>query len=156
MKIKLIILIFICALVLISCGKEGNKNYKDATLDIEGNIVIDEKDITETATFINYDADGVIIQLIAVKATDGTTRVALNTCQACNPSPKAYFVQEGEYLVCQVCGNKFHIDEVGIKHGGCNPTPVLEKKESDNEITISKDYIISFKDKFEKWKGITK
>lgn len=66
-----------------------------------------------------------------------------------------YFIQEGDYLVCQTCGNKFHIDEVGDSSGGCNPTPVEEKEEKDGKIIIPKEYVSSFKEKFENWEGKT-
>ena len=155
-KLILILLMFTSIFFLVSCDNEGKKNYQNPSLDIEGNIVINAKDVTETPTFINYDADGTTVQLIAVKASDETIRLAFNTCQSCNPSPKAYFIQEDEYLDCQACGTKFKMDEVGITHGGCNPAPVVEKKESDDKIIISKDYVLSYKDKFENREGITK
>ena len=80
-------------------------------------------------------------------------RIAFNTCQACNPAPNAYFVQVGEYLQCQNCGNKFHIDKIGEEKGGCNPAPVEEKEETDNQIIIDKDYVATYKEKFENWNG---
>jgi hypothetical protein len=44
-------------------------------------IVIKKKDITSTATFIPYKVNGFDMEIIAVKASDGTIRTALNTCQ---------------------------------------------------------------------------
>lgn len=65
----------------------------------------------------------------------------------------AYFVQEGDYFVCQNCKTKFSIDEIGIAKGGCNPAPVSKKIDENGKITISKEYIESYKEKFENWKG---
>ena len=40
--------------------------------------------------------------------------MAFNTCQVCNPSPKAYFVQNGKNFICQNCKNSlksYYTDE---------------------------------------------
>ena len=125
----------------------------------DGNIIIDTKDITSVATFVNYkvdDIDRTIIQFIVVRGTDGKVRIAFNTCQACNPSPNAYFVQIGDYFECQNCGNNFHIDKIGEEKGGCNPAPVEEKEEKENQIIINSDYVNSYKEKFRNWNGRVK
>lgn len=156
---KFYILLSILIIIVTGCEygskttKKGNNKYINSSLDSDGNVIIDTSDITSEATFINYEVDGVTIQLIVVRATDGTIRVAFNTCQVCNPSPNAYFLQDGDYLVCQNCGNRFHIDEVVVKKGGCNPTPVEELEEDGKIIKINKAYLESYKDKFENWNG---
>ena len=162
-KISYLILILILVLIVNGCSpktKETKKQIENKYLTVKANednsIILDTSKITSTATFVNYDDEGIIIQFILVRGTDGKVRIALNTCQVCNPSPKAYFIQEGEYLVCQNCGTKFHINKIGIEKGGCNPTPVEEKQEEDNKIIISKDYIDTFKSKFKDLKEKTK
>lgn len=156
---KFYILLSILIIIVTGCEyspkttKKGNNKYINSSLDSDGNVIIDISDITSEATFINYAVDGVTIQLIVVRATDGTIRVAFNTCQVCNPSPNAYFLQDGDYLVCQNCGNRFHIDEVGVKKGGCNPTSVEEFEDDGKIIKINKAYLESYKDKFENWNG---
>ena len=56
-----------------------------------GEISINADTLTLNPMYINYDSNGTNIQLIAVKGSDGTPRLSLNTCQVCNPSPRAYF-----------------------------------------------------------------
>jgi len=91
--------------------------------------------------------------VMAVKASDGTIRTAFNTCQVCNGSPKAYYKQEGDVVVCQNCGNRFSMDMIEEQRGGCNPVPIDEKTENDETITISKDFITQNKGLFtENWK----
>lgn len=124
-----------------------------ATLNDEGNIVINEDEITEIATFLSYEVDNITIGFIVVRGTDGKVRVAFNTCQSCSPSPNAYFVQKGEYFECQNCGNKFHVDQIGIEKGGCNPAPVEEMTKEDGIITISSEYVETYKENFENWNG---
>ena len=47
--------------------------------DESENIVIDTTNIGSKATFYNYNSDGTTIRLFAVKASDGTIRMAFNT-----------------------------------------------------------------------------
>lgn len=56
-----------------------------------GQLAIDTGTLTEHPLYVNYDSNGTNIQMIAVNASDGSARLSLNTCQTCNPSPKAYF-----------------------------------------------------------------
>lgn len=94
------------------------------------------------------------MQLIAGIASDGSARVALNTCQVCNPSPKAYFAQNGSKLVCQNCGNKFTMDDVGDAASGCNPTQV-DHAESNGVITVATSALDAEVKAFAKWQGPT-
>ena len=161
-KLLIILILFINILGLAGCVKEKNEevlsknNFVTVKPDTNGKIIIDTKDITSTATFVNYkvdEIDGVTIQFIVVRGTDGKVRIAFNTCGACNPSPNAYFIQVGEYLQCQNCDSKFHIDKIGEEKDGCNPAPVEEKEETDNHIIISQAYADSYKEKFANWNG---
>ena len=108
---------------------------------------------TENATFLNYEIDGVEIGLIAVKGEDGTIKVVFNTCQSCNPSPNAYFIQKGEYLECQNCKTKFSVEQLGLIQGGCNPLIVKERKEENGFIIISSEYVSTYIDRFRNWNG---
>ena len=94
--------------------------YETAVVE-NGEISIDTDTLTSMPMYVNYDSNGTNIQLIAVKASDGTPRLSLNTCQVCNPSPRAYFKEQNGRLVCQNCGNVFTMDSVGETSGGCYP-----------------------------------
>lgn len=162
---KILLLAFLSISILLVAGCENNNSKPKTTtnanfITIEPNedekLVINTEDITSVATFVNYKVDGVIIQFVVVRGTDGEIKIAFNTCQACNPSPNAYFIQDGDYLECQNCGNRFHINKIGIEKGGCNPAPVEEKEVLENKIIISKEYADSYKEKFENWNGPTK
>ncbi|MGX8701709.1 DUF2318 domain-containing protein [Caproiciproducens sp.] len=117
-------------------------------------VSIAKNEITETAKFIPYSAGGINMELIAVKAPDGTIRTALNTCQVCYDSGRGYYVQEGDELVCQNCGNRFQISQVEKQKNGCNPVPIPEDGKTDGgtTITISKDFLQQSKTLFENWK----
>ena len=125
-----------------------------AILNEEGDVVIQIADITEKATFFEYDSNGTTIGLFAVKASDGTIRTALNTCQVCNGSPKAYFKQEEADFQCQNCGNLFGLDMIEQERGGCNPVPIMaeEKTVTDTQIIIPATYLDENASIFENWK----
>ncbi|MDR1000428.1 MAG: DUF2318 domain-containing protein [Clostridiales bacterium] len=120
----------------------------------DAGIVIPVGDISEKATFYPAEIDGTSLEVIAVKASDGTTRIAFNTCQVCYSSGRGYYEQDGGVLVCQNCGNRFATDQVGIKSGGCNPWPIFEENIvlADGNITIPYDFLKESKQIFANWK----
>lgn len=117
-------------------------------------VTITKSEITEKATFFPFEAEGTYMEVIAIRASDGTVRTALNTCQVCTGSGRGYYAQEGDVLVCQNCGNRFTVDQVEVVKGGCNPVPIFaqNKTEDDESITISSDYLIKNKTLFYNWK----
>lgn len=158
MKKFLSVLAIFSIFILYGCDKQEEVEKKNNIITVnpvDGKLVIDTTNITSDVTFVNYDSNGVIIQFIVVRGTDGEVRIAFNTCQACNPSPRAYFVQEGEYLKCENCASLFHIDKIGVEKDGCNPIVVEEKEVSEDKIIITTDYADTLRDKFVNWNGIT-
>lgn len=151
---KKIILFFLTFLFLTGCEKVDDKNsFLTVVADSNDFVIIDTTNITTTATFVNYKVEDTIIQLIVVRGTDGKVRVAFNTCQSCSPSPNAYFVQEGEYLECQNCKNKFHINQAGEANGGCSPALLEYTINDQNQIVIQKNNLDKYQSRFKNWKG---
>lgn len=113
-------------------------------------LIINKSDITDVAKFYPVTVDGIKMEVIAVRATDGTIRTAFNACQVCASSGRGYYIQVGHTLVCQNCGNVFDIDDIEKVHGGCNPAPITkaDKIEDDTSITIPKDTFVKNKDLF--------
>ena len=117
-------------------------------------IVIDKSKITEKAAFFPYQSGDIKMEVLAVKAPDGTIRTAMNTCQVCYNSGAGYYVQEGDELVCQNCGNRFNISKVEKIKNGCNPVPITSdyKTEDDSTITIQAAFMDANKELFADWK----
>ena len=99
-------------------------------------VKIPLKDVSETALFKKIDVDGVTVSYFLVKAPDGTVRSALNACETCFLEKKGY-KQDGEFMVCANCGQKFHVSRIGMVKGGCNPHPLANTIEGD-QVVISK------------------
>ncbi|MDR0290569.1 MAG: DUF2318 domain-containing protein [Treponema sp.] len=117
-------------------------------------LVIQIAEITENALFFPVDIEGTRIEVLAVKAPDGTIRTAFNTCQVCYSSGKGYFEQQGTVLVCQNCGRRYRMNQVERQAGGCNPVPIFpeNKTVSASTITISREYLKQAKAIFASWK----
>lgn len=144
--------IILIAAILIVKGSIGGSSK---AVSASGDLNIPKSEITETAKFYPYNANGTKLEILAVKASDGSIRTAFNTCQVCNGSPRAYYKQQGDVLVCQNCGNRFKMDMVEQQRGGCNPIPIMKDEKTDDgaNIIISKDFIVRNKDLFtSNWK----
>ena len=142
-----------------------NTTAKDITNTVDGSaenftsikkggyLAIPIADLSQTASFYKADIDGTEIELVALKDSKGNLRTAFNACQVCYSSGKGYYVQDGNYLVCQNCGNSFTIDQVGIASGGCNPWPILDSDRTvtDDEIQISYDVLKATADELPKF-----
>jgi len=145
-----VVLIAVVFIVKGSLGGGGKTASGSGT-----DLVIPKSEITGTAKFYPLKVGGTNMEVLAVKASDGTIRTAFNTCQVCNGSPKAYYKQQGDVVVCQNCGNKFKMDMIEQQRGGCNPVPIMKDQKTDDgtNITISKDVIEKNKDLFtSNWK----
>jgi uncharacterized membrane protein len=120
----------------------------------DSDIVIRTEDITETPSFYAAEINGIELEVLAVKASDGTIRTAFNTCQVCYNSGKGYYKAEGNQLICQNCGNRFGMDDIEVVKGGCNPVPITKeyKTVTDDTITISKDFLTEATVIFSNWK----
>lgn len=125
-----------------------------ATVNAAGDMVIQKANISTTPSFISYNTSGTKMEVIAVKAPDGTIRTAFNTCQVCYSSGRGYYKLEGNTLVCQNCGNRFTTDQIEQQRGGCNPVGITKeyKTETDQTITLTKDFFEQTQQLFANWK----
>lgn len=156
----LLLLVFVGYKLIAPQNDDAQNNKNVAAVNITEGVLdgidlkITKADITEKATFYSYKEAGTYMEVIALKASDGSIRTALNTCQVCFDSGKGYYKQVGNTLVCQNCGNVFGVDDVEIVKGGCNPVPIFkENKAEDGEyVTISGEYLADNQDYFKRWK----
>lgn len=132
----------------------GGGTTREAVVNEKGDLVISVAEITETPVFYAYNELDAKMEIIAVKASDGTIRTAFNTCQVCYNSGKGYYKAEGDLLTCQNCGNQFGRDQVEVSKGGCNPVPITDeyKKTDKDSIIIPKDFLQEAQVIFENWK----
>jgi uncharacterized membrane protein len=163
LDIKKLSMIVIAAVAIIAIAYSFRTPKSSATSDSsiaknasvkDSDIIIETKDITDKPAFYSANIEGVDLEVLAVKASDGTIRTAFNTCQVCYNSGKGYYEVDGDELVCQNCGNRFGMDDVEVTKGGCNPVPITNeyKTVTDDTITISKDVLTQATAIFAEWK----
>ena len=132
-----------------------NKNSKSEKVISKGkSLKIPVSDISSTVSFYPIKVDGVEMEIIAVKDSEGEIRTAFNTCQVCYSSGRGYYVQDGDVLVCQNCGNQFTIDDIGVEAGGCNPWAIMsdDRTIKNGKLEISYDYLKESEQIFSNWK----
>ena len=146
---KRFMLILAALLLLSGCGRQ-----ETAADPVDTDLVIPVSELSGTIRIYPVTVDGLQMEVLAAKDSDGTVRTAFNTCQVCNGSRKAYFAEEGDHVVCQNCGNSFGREDVGVLSGGCNPYPIFaeDRQDSEDSVRISYDYLSSASGLFESWK----
>lgn len=158
-----VILVLIMGIILNACSKKSNSSVQNTAstqntgakeIGAGESLVIPVNEISSKAKFYPVKIDGTKMEVLAVKAPDGSIRTAFNTCQVCYSSGKGYYKQQGDLLVCQNCGNKFPMNRVEVEAGGCNPVPIFDKNKTvtDQSITISYDFLKNAKQIFANWK----
>ena len=152
--IALLTLVF--ALTLSACGsKKDAASPAEAEAEEEvtvNGLSIQLKDLTEEPAFVDWEQDGIAMQLIALVNGDGEAQLAYNTCQSCAGSPYAYFEYANGLLTCQNCGNRFGLDSVGIIAGGCNPKPLGAYSVEGDVIVVPEEELAAVAPEFETWK----
>lgn len=149
MKKNAIALIALLAL-LTGCGQK----QEAAALQPGEYLEIPVSELSETIRIYPVAVDGLSMEILAAKDANGSLRTAFNTCQVCNGSRKAYFVAQGDHVVCQNCGNSFARTDVGVLSGGCNPYPIFADSRDDTADTVrlSYDFLSGSSSLFARWK----
>ncbi|WP_421900253.1 DUF2318 domain-containing protein [Maridesulfovibrio sp.] len=93
------------------------------------------------AHYYSIDLDGKEIRFFVVRSKDGIIRAAFDACDVCYRSKKGYS-QQGDFMVCNNCGMRFHSTRINVVKGGCNPSP-LERKTAGDKLIISLDAVRS-------------
>ncbi|NLC18405.1 MAG: DUF2318 domain-containing protein [Clostridiales bacterium] len=132
----------------------AKNNGNRAKKVVDGDIVIPVGEVTDEVRFYPAEINGIELEALAVRASDGSIRTAFNTCQVCYSSGRGYYEQEGDNLVCQNCGNRFSMEQVEISRGGCNPVPITEeyKTVTEDEIIVPKEFLEKATIIFKNWK----
>lgn len=134
--------------------KKITGKVRKAILNDDGYIVINKSEVTQKVSYYNYIYEDVQIGLLTVKDSSGNVRIVINTCQSCGGAPYAYFVQVGNKIQCQNCGNMFSIDDLGnLEEDGCNPITIEDLTDEGDIIKIGVKQLEDLKDKFKDWKG---
>ncbi|GAB6127052.1 Fe-S-containing protein [Humidesulfovibrio idahonensis] len=139
--------VIIAALVALALLLFSNLNHAHAGLfggppEVKaqaGAVKIPVADVSDgKAHFYNFKTGGKNVQFFVIKSKDGQLRTALNACDVCFPAKKGY-TQQGDYMVCNNCGQKFHSSRVMDVKGGCNPSPLARTIDGKNVVIREAD-----------------
>jgi uncharacterized membrane protein len=131
MRIALIIL---AALVLAACSSGSQ------TMSVTDGAVsepVAELDNGQARHF-SEDIDGTPVRFFLLKTPDGVTRAAFDACDVCFKEKKGYS-QNGEYMICNNCGQLFHASRINEVRGGCNPAPLERSIVNDAVVLRTED-----------------
>ena len=145
-----VVTILVLSFIIIRLNSSGINTTGAAS----GDLVMLKSEISETVKFYPYKIGKTNMEVLTVKASDGTIRTAFNTCQVCYSSGQGYYKQQGSELICQNCGNRFKLDQVEKIKGGCNPVPITKENKTDDgtNITISQAFMEENKGLFGNWR----
>lgn len=148
-----VLLAFIGVKAVISFQAEKAQAAQTAPVVNGGDLKILKSEVTEKVRFYPYMLGDMDMEILALKAGDGSVKVALNTCLECYQRGNGYFKQQGDSLICQACGTSMELNQFGVAQGGCNPIPVLNEDISDDgtSITIAQAYMEKKSDYFKNW-----
>ena len=135
MAVAIVVILFF--LIKPFLGQASPENI-DINSSVEEKSFLDiiKGDVTETVRVYSYSIDKTKLEIMAVRAPDGSIRTAFNTCQVCYGSGRGYYVQTGTKVVCQNCGNIFEINQIEKIKGGCSPVPILNDNKSEDDFKI--------------------
>ena len=116
---------------------DGEKG--EAIFFVNGQIILESKAFVDTsARYYNVELpSGKIIYFFVLKDKLGVYRAAANACQVCFGA-RMGFRQEGDFMVCNTCGNKYPLEKIATEKGGCNPGPINPNLKVENGKIIIK------------------
>jgi uncharacterized membrane protein len=107
----------------------------DSVTAENGVVTIPVSDVADgNAHFYTFEAGGKDVKFFVMKSRDGVVRAAFDACDVCFGEKKGYS-QDGDFLVCNNCGQRFHSSRINEVKGGCNPSPLARSFDSRN-VTI--------------------
>lgn len=117
-------------------GGSGPKELKPQN----GMLSIPVADISDgKAHFFKVQAnDGIMVTFFTLKSRDGVIRAAIDACDVCYKAGKGY-VQSGDFMICENCGQKFASNKINVLKGGCNPAPLKRQVQGSNLVISMQD-----------------
>lgn len=131
------ILLALMIAVLSACGGVKDK-YSQVTVQ-DGKVIIPTASVSDgEAHYFKIETAGKEIKFFLVKSSDGIIRAAFDACDVCYKEKKGYS-QEGQFMVCNNCGQKFHTSRINVVKGGCNPSPLKRANAGENIVITLAD-----------------
>lgn len=115
-------------------------SHKKVT-SVDGSVYIPVAKVGDgKAHYYQYSQDSQTVKFFVVKSPDGIIRAAFDACDVCFPAKKGYS-QDGDFMICNNCGRRFHASRINVEEGGCNPAPLKRTVKGDQLVIAVKDII---------------
>lgn len=120
---------------LFGFGKYESVDVKNGMVSIPVTDVNDGE-----AHYYSMDVNGTDVKFFLLKSSDGVIRAAFDACDVCFREKKGY-TQDGEFMVCNNCGQRFHSSRINEVKGGCNPSPLARTSDGQTVSILASDII---------------
>lgn len=132
---------FILSCVSTAYGLTGFFTSHEKVKAINGEVILPLKSISDgKAHHFVYKSEDKAIKFFVIQSGDGVIRAAFDACDVCFHSKKGYS-QDGEFMICNNCGRKFHSSRINVVQGGCNPAPLKRVTEGDKLVIQVSDIL---------------
>jgi uncharacterized membrane protein len=136
--VALLALVAIAAVIVVGRGGDATETTATAAAP-GGNVMIPLAQVADgQAHFYTYDSGGTEVKYFVMKSADGKVRAAFDACDVCYAQKKGYH-QEGDVMVCNNCGRRFPSNQINVRQGGCNPSPLIRTTQGQNLILKASD-----------------
>lgn len=112
----------------------SNSSYPSVKAQ-NGVIAIPAAEVSDgKAHFFSFRDGGTTINFFVLKSNDGVIRAAFDACDVCYRDKEGYR-QQGDFMICNACEQRFASDKINEVKGGCNPAP-LSRLVQDGRVLI--------------------
>ena len=145
MKINRIVFIssLVCVVFTLMSAQvfAGFFNKYDTVKPSGGEIQIPLSKVNDgEAHYFVYNGKKQVVKFFVVRSGDGVIRAAFDACDVCYHAKKGYS-QDGDFMICNNCGRRFHSSRINVVKGGCNPAP-LQRVERDGNLVIKVEDVL--------------
>jgi hypothetical protein len=110
-------------LLIMTIAAAASFAQKASAKDSPWAITIRKKDVTSSARFYPYSLEGLAMEVLAVRASDGSIRTALNTCQVCYDSGRGTTSNPGASWCARTAATAFTSTRSSESRVGAIPCP---------------------------------
>ena len=110
--------------------------YETVSADPSGRVRLPLDDVSDgKAHYYEFETAGGPVRFFVLQSPNGIVRAAFDACDVCFREGLGYD-QDGEFMICNNCGQRFHSDRINVVRGGCNPAP-LERSVEGEHLVLS-------------------
>lgn len=137
--------VLFCCTVLIPLDNGGTafalfSSHKKVK-SVDGKVLIPIGDVDDgNAHYFRYKDGEKEVKFFVVKSRDGVIRAAFDACDVCFPAKKGY-TRDGDFMICNNCGRRFHSSRINVVQGGCNPAPLTRQVVGKHLVIAVEDII---------------